>query len=216
MRNIPIKNEELIELLESIVPTFHNIDFDQVNLCGGMGEVERWCGEKYREQIIYRSTAHDGFPEKLLGVDISSKGFSTNNQELWQSTTSSFESFVESLQSWASARNNALAAVYPPGGYISWHTNANAPGYNVLFTWSETGDGYFEHIDPATKEHVVTPDVKGWQCKFGYYGSYDEPDKVLYHAARTNCLRSTVAFVFNGDESGKQMAEMLIEEISES
>ena len=61
---------------------------------------------------------------------------------------------------------------------------------------------------------MVIKDVPGWQCKYSYYGSYDDGlDKVLYHCAHTNCLRVTFAFVFNRDVTGRRMAEMLIEEI---
>jgi hypothetical protein len=112
-------------------------------------------------------------------------------------------------------RYNALFAIYPPGGYISWHNNQNAPGYNVLLTWSENGDGYWEHLDPKTNKIERINDVPGWQCKYGYYGTYEEGmDNVLYHAAATNCWRATIAFVFDKNEGGRMMSEMLIEEIS--
>ena len=123
------------------------------------------------------------------------------------------EELVNEVCMFLGAHRKALSMVYPPGGFIGWHNNANAGGYNIIFTWSEKGDGQWEHIDPITKEHVVIPDVEGWQCKYGYYGTYDEYDKILYHAARTNCLRSTIAFVFNSDETGKRMAEHVVEEI---
>lgn len=29
-------------------------------------------------------------------------------------------------------QKNALASIYPPNGYMSWHTNVNSPGYNVF------------------------------------------------------------------------------------
>ena len=38
---------------------------------------------------------------------------------------------------------------YPKDGYIAWHNNWNVPGYNVLFTYTETGNGYWRHINPA-------------------------------------------------------------------
>ena len=45
--------------------------------------------------------------------------------------------------------------MYPPGGYISWHNNANASAYNLVFTWSESGNGYFKYIDGETKKEIV-------------------------------------------------------------
>ena len=65
-----------------------------------------------------------------------------------------------------------------------------------MFTWSETGDGWFDYWDIEKKERVRVPDVEGWQCKMGYFGSYDQPDRLCWHAASTDCLRITCAYVF--------------------
>lgn len=214
MQSVEIKNTELFEILEEIVETIKTVDFSKVRQIPREENAEDWTNEEYLKHIMWKGSQHDGYPEMLLAVDISSEEKLTYDDAVGKSKiTSSAQKFIANLCSWSGARNNALCAIYPPGGFIGWHNNANAGGYNVLFTWSETGDGQWEHIDPVTKEHVVIPDVKGWQCKYGYYGTYDEPDKVLYHAAKTNCLRTTVAFIFNGDETGKKMCDMLIEEI---
>jgi hypothetical protein len=95
-----------------------------------------------------------------------------------------------------SARTNTLNTVYPPDGFISWHNNANASGYNILFSWSETGDGWFEYYDMIKQERVRINDVPGWQCKMGYFGPYYKPETVCYHAASTSCWRISVAYVF--------------------
>lgn len=92
--------------------------------------------------------------------------------------------------------NNALAAVYPANGYMSWHTNADAPGYNVLMTWSETGKGFFRYQDPITKEIITMHDKPGWNCKVGYFGKHTETDKLFWHCCGTEELRVTVAWVF--------------------
>ena len=66
----------------------------------------------------------------------------------------------------------------------------------------------------SKKQMVRIDDVPGWQCKYGYYGSYIEgKEKVLYHAAATNCWRMTIAFVFNKEEGGRKMSEMLVEDL---
>jgi hypothetical protein len=91
---------------------------------------------------------------------------------------------------------NALSAVYPANGYMSWHTNADASGYNVLLTWSETGNGFFKYQDPITKEIVTMPDKPGWNCKVGYFGGYREKDKLFWHCCGTAELRITVAWIF--------------------
>lgn len=215
MRTVPIRNPELINILDKFVPLFHMVDFDTADMDRDYSDIEEYLNQEYINYIIRKGRDHEGYPVKLVGIEMSPKDI-WSNQPYYDNVIERAGTLKTELQSWTGTRTNALSAVYPAGGYISWHNNANASGYNVLFTWSSEGDGQFEYIDPITKEHIIVPDVKGWQCKIGYYGSYEEHDKLLYHAARTNCLRSTIAFMFNPDETGRQMAEMLIEDISES
>lgn len=212
MNTAVIRNEVLKEILDKISALTQKVDFDKVRQIPRNETADEWCNEDYMRHIIHKGTAHDGYPEMLLGTSLEPGKFCYDGQDSLQLTEES-EKLIKDLCSWSGAHRRALTAIYPPGGFIGWHNNANASGYNILFTWSSEGDGQWEHIEPSTGEHVIIPDVKGWQCKYGYYGSYEEPHRVLYHAAKTNCLRTTVAFVFNGDERGKSMAEMLIEEI---
>ena len=84
----------------------------------------------------------------------------------------------------------------------------------MIFTWSETGDGYFKYIDGETKEEIVIKDVSGWQCKASYFGAYIEPAyKLVYHTASTDCWRITVSYVFNREEMSLGIQEDVIEEI---
>lgn len=216
MKTIPIRNKELLAILDQFVPVFGDIEFDKVDMDRDTSDLDSFYSEGFLKHIVHKHKEHDGYPDRLVGCSLCPDQFSSSDHDMWDRVIKPCESAKEELQSWAGTRNHALSAVYPAGGFISWHNNANAPGYNVLFTWSSEGDGQFDYIDPITKEHIVVPDVKGWQCKFGYYGTYDEPDKLIYHAAKTNCLRATIAYMFNPNETGKQMAEMLIEDISES
>lgn len=215
MKTVPIRNKELIDILDQFVPLFHEVDFETARMDRDYSDVEQYLNEDYKKYIMSQGHCHNGFPAKLIGIELASKDVFTY-ESYYNDLVIRAENLKAELQSWTGTRQNALSAVYPAGGYISWHNNANAPGYNVLFTWSSEGDGQFEYVDPITKEHIVVPDVKGWQCKVGYYGANWEPSKLMYHAARTNCLRSTIAFMFNPDETGKQMSEMLVEDISDS
>ena len=116
------------------------------------------------------------------------------------------------LQTLLATYNNALCTVYPPEGFISWHNNANASAYNLIFTWSETGDGYWKHIDPHTGEQVLVKDVPSWQCKAFFFGGYeDDPKDLVYHMASTDCWRMTISYIF--DRHHKQFWQDIIEEI---
>ena len=40
---------------------------------------------------------------------------------------------------------------YPPGGYMSWHTNAGAPGLRLYLSYArEPGRSFFRYRDPQT------------------------------------------------------------------
>ena len=214
MNTATIRNEELLKILNNISELIKSIDLENVRNYPKDEIVENWVSEDYLNTILRQGRDHVGFPEMIRGFQLAPEHFSYTDLSRQIQICKEAEKNTNDLCSWTGAHRRALSCVYPPGGFISWHNNHNASGYNVLFTWSDTGEGQWEHIDPVSKEHVIIKDIPGWQCKYGYYGSWDDgPEKLLYHAARTECLRTTVAFVFNRDESGKRMAEMLIEEI---
>jgi hypothetical protein len=185
-----------------------------------INEVDYYTGDEYFHKIKNMGREHNGFPEILVGYSYGTTGihFNKNNPSYdidVHSIMSKQGEFLQKVQTTFNLKRNALFSVYPPGGYISWHNNANASAYNILFTWSEKGDGYWQHWDTQEQKHVIIPDVKGWQCKVGYYGSYDDGmDKVVYHMARTNCLRMTIAFVLDRSEMSVGMQDWIIEDIS--
>ena len=213
MQSAVIRNSELLDLLDRYLEIVKEIDLDQVPGMGDPANGDWFTCEEYRNKIIYKARDHGGYPENYYGFEFKPKEFKYNDVNKHAYFLTAANNIGDEIMTYIGARNRALQMVYPPGGFIGWHNNANAAAYNVIFTWSETGDGYWEHIDPKTKELVRIDDIPGWQCKYGYYGTYDEPDRVIYHAARTNCLRTTIAFMFNVDATGKMMAEQLIEDI---
>ena len=47
-----------------------------------------------------------------------------------------------------------------------------------------------------------------------YFGAYDEePEKLVYHTASTDCWRITVSYIFNREEMSLGIQEDVIEEI---
>ena len=218
MQDIPIHNEELLEILDEVLQFTKTIDFEKSSNVSEkkLAEREEYTSEEYMKSIQRLGSAHDGYPERIVGVGFNADDAKTGDYDNSPTTMRGYMEARDKLQTWAGANRNALFAVYPPGGFISLHNNANCPSYNVLFTWSDTGHGRWKHWDPVKKEIVVIEDKPGWQCKMGYYGSYSESSdfkKVVYHMAETECRRATVAFIFNVDETGKMLAEMLLEEI---
>ena len=213
MNTAVVRNPDILEILNKQSDLVKRLDLEKVNWTNGANiDRDYYVSHEYCDKIRYMGAGHLGFPEASKGVELSEGRFNYNGDNKLGIEKEALDIGTE-LHQYLGAYTKALHMVYPPGGFIGWHNNANAPGYNILFTWSETGDGYWEHIDPKTGELVRIPDIAGWQCKYGYYGTYDEPERLCYHAASTNCLRTTVAYVFNADERGKMMAEMVVEEI---
>jgi hypothetical protein len=169
---------------------------------------DRWLSDEYLQEIIAMGRGHDGFPKVLKGF--SGLKFENEKDTRGKVIKEASHKLNSSMIEFLSARNNALNACYPPGGFISWHNNANAKGYNIICTWSETGDGWFDYWDIDKKERVRIPDVPGWQAKMTYFGPYDQPENLVYHAAYTDCYRITVAFVFaEADEFWEEVIEDL-------
>lgn len=216
MNTAPIRNGDLQEILDQYVELVaKRVPFGNGIILDDDIDMDWYTSDEYLAQVVDAGRGHDGYPERLLGVSTSATDkMNVTDLTLWKDIQDETERLCTEMLCFLGANNKALTAVYPPGGGISWHNNANASAYNIIFTWSEKGDGYWEHLDPVSKERVRIPDVQGWQCKFGYFGSYEDgPTRLCYHKARTNCLRMTIGFMFNSNENGKNMAEMVIEEI---
>jgi hypothetical protein len=201
MKDVKINNQSVLDALNEykdwLVPKFHNGEMakDLVLHCKDQ-ERDRWLDDGYLERQMAKGRGHEGFPESMQVFHGTMPDGAGAMDQIMVPYRDKGEELNKKLMTELSARKNTLVTCYPPGGWISWHNNANASGYNVLFTWSETGDGWFDYWDMEKKERVRVPDVKGWQCKMGYFGSYDQPERVCWHAASTDCLRITSAYVF--------------------
>lgn len=204
MKNVDINNNEVLDSLNEYKDFLMRGDIhDHLFLMAEdkKEDQEYYTGPDFLKTIIAQGEGHKGFPDVMrsyTGLMPNKKGEDDKNYK-----TSKSQEFCDAssqlnsrLMEVLSARTNTLNTVYPPGGYISWHNNANASGYNILFTWSETGDGWFDYWDIVKQEKIRIPDVPGWQCKMGYFGPYYKPETVCYHTASTNCWRISVAYVF--------------------
>ena len=175
MQTIEIKNNQLREILDRFLPTLLHVDRSKFPYNSGNITPEYACGQEYLEHM--QSKKVDGFPEKTFGIDLLK--YLTPHESIRQA----LKKLDEDLLAWSGSRNNAVKMLYPKGGYMGWHHNANAPGFNILLSWSEKGTGYFRYQDPITKELITIQDTPGWTCKVGYYGGWNEKDKIIWHCA---------------------------------
>lgn len=175
MISIEINNPELRNILDTFMDVLLACDrskfpYDKKDITSDYA-----CSMEYLEHMQGKQVT--GFPEKTHGVDL--MRFNPPQREL----RDALSKLDEDLISWSGSRNNAVKMLYPKGGYMGWHHNANAPGYNILLSWSKEGKGYFRYQDPITKEIVTMQDAPGWTCKVGYYGPFHEPNRMVWHCA---------------------------------
>lgn len=212
MRSIDLKSKEVLEILDKCKDIWQD-DFTHFKkhfpLRCSDDKREDYITDEYLNKIMNMGSSHDGYPMSIKCHSF--RDVPDKNPEILPYFKKKIDLSTE-LGSVLGSKHNALFAVYPPGGYISWHNNSNASSYNVILTWSETGDGYWKHVDPYTKKQVVVQDKPGWQAKGFYFGSYeDDPNKLVYHMASTDCWRMTVSFVW--DRYNKQFWEDCIDEL---
>jgi hypothetical protein len=226
LKHVPINNPELLEILDGYTK-LHTLEGFEKNVHLSAKEHARqrayWVGDKHRDEVVSQGTRHEGFPEQLVGYNLK---LGERNHQIFtkdadpvfkRDLTKRLADLNDKMMNFLSVRNNALCAIYPPGGFISWHNNANAAAFNLIFTWSEFGEGCFKYIHPVTKEEVYCEDEVGqWTCKAAYFGHYGEDDKLLYHAADTDSWRTTVSYTFNTEQASEEFREMVIADISES
>jgi hypothetical protein len=197
MQVIDIKNPRVLSLLENFRSFIEK--YDVINNNTKMEDAKdsspkSWVSSEYRDYIIGLGKLHEGGPTSAKSFALKPEHYHGSDPNYKKDFIRIDESFIMEL----GLKCNALSQLYPPEGYIAWHNNANAAGYNLIFTWSETGDGWFKYVNKYGKE-ITLPDKKGWSLKAGYFGDY-ESGKLCYHAAYTKCLRITQAFVVSDDD----------------
>ena len=165
---------------------------------------------------------HDGFPPDSHGYDFNQMATWIKHDDvdldIAREVLDKSLWLDKELGALINSRFCALKLYYPKDGYIAWHNNWNVPGYNILFTYNETGDGYWRHINPkgstgkindisTDKNLVHIPDIKGWHLKTGYYGKKEEHEKIMWHSAYGGAPRMTLGYVVFDEKLWKMMIE---------
>ena len=195
MKLVDIKNEEVLAIITEYSDWFFNqdlTDLDEISKHEGRHQgytLETGCGLDHLEEIVSKDGQHIGYPEKTISVDIASEDRVSSEHK------KKCRDMATTLCSYLGARNQAVNVYYPAGGFMGWHNNWNASGYNIILSYSKEGNGFFRYRDPITKEIVNMKDSPGWTCKVGYFGKGREPDKVVYHCAGSHEPRLTLGFV---------------------
>ena len=198
MTEVLIKNKELLKTLDSFKDELFSIDGvrDPIHHMWEPSDAKErglyYTSEEYLRDVWFKKyNDHTGFPQEHFSQPVGNMG--EKNPEkfyaLAYKVKKEFPAFI-------GTHSNALFNYYPPGGFVGWHTNWNAAAYQILFTWSETGDGYFRYYDRETDSIVNHEDKPGWQCRWYRFGRYSEPQYHCWHAAYAGCDRITLAYKF--------------------
>jgi len=201
MQAISKLNPELAKILTEFSDFFYGRDFSHLEpLIGKTKGFEKIAIKEKMEEatsLDYLIKALDnpkeyGYPRYSWGLELVHDRGNIEDKQLIEMSTKT----NSKLMDFFGARNNALQMFYPTGGYIGWHHNGNAPGYNIVLSCNPGADGEFESWDLEKKELVVFKDQPGWNCKVGYFGDlWKEPDQIFWHCARTRSPRLTFSYV---------------------
>lgn len=223
MKTIPINNPDFLSEIQKFEKFLDHDKYLKWIMCRGAQfkkeDQKYYTGKEYLKEILKQGTEHSGFPDYLKSYSLQHQTFKIgeeeNNTEKVTSIIDEVYGMISELELKYGLKNNALFALYPPGGFISWHNNANACAYNLILTWSENGDGDFTYLDKSNNKLIRVRDVPGWQCKIGYFGAYNEDkSKLLYHCAKSDCWRMTISFVFDRSDTSKMLQDMIIDDIT--
>jgi hypothetical protein len=84
-----------------------------------------------------------------------------------------------------SNRGNKL---YPPGGYLQWHTDSDNPGIRVYFTFDTQPGSFFRYF--KNNEIVTLMDEVGWNIRVFYITQ----ERLFWHCVYAAATRYTFGF----------------------
>lgn len=209
MKVIPLRNDRLETLLSNTIKLFYSGEAKKItdetkerkdNLITDYHP----CSDEYLFEAFKLKLEDFGYPRAALGCSV----LEIDRNSLKYKELPIIEKEVKSISRFLGTPKNALTMSYPDNGYIGWHHNGNAPGHNILFSYSLDGDGEFCFWDYETQSIKRLKDKPGWNVKVGYYPSErTERDKVYWHMANTKKHRVSIAFIINQKEMWKNMID---------
>ena len=82
--------------------------------------------------------------------------------------------------------------IYPPSGFMGWHTNCNSPHIRLYITYaSEDKKSFFRYRHPETKEIITDYDDKGITIR--QFEVIDKPP-YFWHCVGSDCIRISLGY----------------------
>ena len=83
------------------------------------------------------------------------------------------------------------AFVYPPGSFVNWHTNNDAPGHRLYMAHAdEIGKSFFRYLDADTGEIITDFDKPGWNFRHFIV----DPRKPFWHCVYSDTTRFSLGY----------------------
>lgn len=205
-------NPELMVMLNGFSEWFMSQpEISELPIAGKPDPDEYYVSKEYLEKLQAMDYKVDkeasGYPNHTHGLDLM-----RFNDKLPEHMREPCKKINKQLNAWFGSKFCAVMMYYPPNGYMDWHNNGNCPGYNTLISYSHTGNGWFAYQDPEDRTFHVAADQKGWMVKVGYFGAFDEPDKLIWHCAGTKTHRITFGYVIPDE----YMWNMMVDDITDA
>ena len=189
---INLRNAEILNTLGTFVNDFYarkTNDLERFHSDDYKVEtMKERCSEKVlREEYLPNWMEHEGYPVEHCAVPIGDLDMKEWGPFWYQWK----RDFTEAI----GANQNTLLNYYQGHGMVGWHTNYPSAGYQIVLTWSETGDGAFLYYVTEQDKVVEIPDKPGWQARWYYFGPKEAEQKYhCWHAMWTLCDRFTLCY----------------------
>jgi len=82
---------------------------------------------------------------------------------------------------------------YPPGGYMSWHTNSDVPVNHLYITYADCDDkSCFKYYDSAAGQIISDFDKQGFNVR--YFETCNVNKGLFWHCVVSDCNRYSFGF----------------------
>ena len=79
---------------------------------------------------------------------------------------------------------------YPPGGFLSWHTNVRTPGWRLYINYcEEKGKSFFRYRDPDTGKIVTS-----WDDTWNFRLFRIDPKRLFWHSVYSETNRFSLGY----------------------
>lgn len=86
--------------------------------------------------------------------------------------------------------NNSGHFLYPPGGFMGWHTNSQYPGWRLYINYAEIpGKSFFRYLDPESGKIVTS-----WDKQWNFRLFKIDPKRPFWHAVYSEMNRYSFGF----------------------